>query len=152
MFPVLWQQINREKVMFRKILKSLGIALIVVSVGIAAVYVTSRHRILDALDDAGQIAETAVGPIEYGIVGDSGPVILFAHGTPGGFDQTPFFSAVGFEGYRVLTPSRPGYMATPLDVGRTPQDQARAFAALLDALDIDERTARPSCSPECPGR
>lgn len=38
------------------------------------------------------------------------------------------------EGFSVLTPSRPGYDATPRDVGRTAQDAADALAALLDAL------------------
>jgi len=124
--------------MLRKIRKGLGIFLIAVVIAISAVYFVSRHKILSQLDPAGHIAQTSAGPIQYGLVGDSGPVILFAHGTPGGFDQTPFFSDSGFESYRILTPSRPGYMATPLDVGRTPEDQARAYAALLDELNIDE--------------
>lgn len=124
--------------MLRKILKGLGIFLIVVVVGISAVYLVSRHRILNQLEAAGHMAQTSAGPIQYGLIGKAGPVILFAHGTPGGFDHTPFFSASGFEGYRVLTPSRPGYMATPLDVGKTPEEQAKAYAALLDALRIDE--------------
>jgi pimeloyl-ACP methyl ester carboxylesterase len=122
----------------RRILKGLGLVLIAVTVGIAAVYFVSRHRILDRLESAGHIVDTAVGPIEYSLIGDSGPVMLFAHGTPGGFDQTPFFTLAGLEDYRLLTPSRPGYMATPLDVGRTPAEQARAYAALLDELDIDK--------------
>jgi pimeloyl-ACP methyl ester carboxylesterase len=40
----------------------------------------------------------------------------------------------------VLAPSRPGYLRTPLQSGRTPEDQADLYEALLDALDI-ERTA-----------
>jgi pimeloyl-ACP methyl ester carboxylesterase len=124
--------------MLRKIIKGLGIGLVAVIVGISLIYFVSRHRILDELETAGHIAQTSAGPIQYALIGDSGPVILFAHGTPGGFDHTPFFSSSGFEGYRLLTPSRPGYMATPLDVGRTPEEQARAYAALLDELGIDK--------------
>jgi pimeloyl-ACP methyl ester carboxylesterase len=37
-------------------------------------------------------------------------------------------------GLRVLAPSRPGYLGTPLDVGRSPADQADALTALLDHL------------------
>lgn len=124
--------------MLRKIFKGLGILVIAVIIGISAVYLSSRHKILSQLEAAGHIAQTSAGPTQYAMTGDSGPVILFAHGTPGGFDHTPFFSASGLEGYRLLTPSRPGYMATPLDVGRAPEEQARAYAALLDELNIDK--------------
>ena len=37
---------------------------------------------------------------------------------------------------RVIAPSRPGYLGTVLDVGKTPRDQADAYADLLDALSI----------------
>jgi len=40
-------------------------------------------------------------------------------------------------GFRVLTPSRPGYDATPSDVGRTAQEAADAIAVLLQELGID---------------
>lgn len=39
--------------------------------------------------------------------------------------------------YRVLTVSRPGYLRTPLSVGRTPAEQARACSELLDSLGIN---------------
>ena len=39
----------------------------------------------------------------------------------------------------MIAPSRPGYLRTPIDVGRTPQEQAVAYAALLDALAVDEK-------------
>jgi pimeloyl-ACP methyl ester carboxylesterase len=124
--------------MLHKIFKGLGMLLTAVIIGISVVYFISRHEILTQLETAGRIANTSAGPIQYELIGDSGPVILFAHGTPGGFDHTPFFAVSGLEGYRLLTPSRPGYMATPLDVGRTPKEQARAYAALLDELNIDK--------------
>ena len=39
---------------------------------------------------------------------------------------------------RYVIPSRPGYLRTPMSVGKTPKEQAEAFAALLDALKIDK--------------
>jgi dipeptidyl aminopeptidase/acylaminoacyl peptidase len=33
------------------------------------------------------VADTRLGPIEYQISGDDSPVLLFLHGTPGGYDQ-----------------------------------------------------------------
>ena len=124
--------------MLRKIFRGLAVLLAVTAITIATVYFISRHRLLDDLAIESLIAETSVGKIQYSLIGDSGPVILFAHGTPGGFNHTPFFTTSGLEGYRLLTPSRPGYMDTPLDAGRTPQEQATAYAALLDELSIDE--------------
>ncbi len=39
-------------------------------------------------------------------------------------------------GFSLLTPSRPGYGRTPLDVGRSSEQAAEAFIALLDCLNI----------------
>lgn len=83
------------------------------------------------------IAQTAAGPIEYFTAGE-GPAILGMHGTPGGFDQVALIGeAVEAPGFRVIGWSRPGYLGTPLEVGRTPAEQADAAARLLDMLGID---------------
>jgi len=68
------------------------------------------------------------------MLGDSGPVILMSHGSPGGYD---IVEPVPGE-FRTLAPSRPGYLRTPLELGLTPEEQAHVFAALLDHLAIDE--------------
>ena len=39
--------------------------------------------------------------------------------------------------YRILCPSRPGYLGTPIDSGKTIEEQADLFAALLDMLKIN---------------
>jgi pimeloyl-ACP methyl ester carboxylesterase len=72
--------------------------------------------------------------MEYVLKGDHGPIMLFLHGAPGGYDAAPDAG----ENFRLLAPSRPGYLSTPLETGRTPAEQARAYAALLDALEIRE--------------
>jgi len=88
-------------------------------------------------DSRSAIARTSAGPIEYFSLGE-GPAILGMHGTPGGFDQVALIgAAVGARGFRVVGWSRPGYLATPLEVGRTPAQQADAAARLLDTLKID---------------
>jgi hypothetical protein len=40
-------------------------------------------------------------------------------------------------GCELLVPSRPGYLRTPLESGRTPEDQADLYAAMLDSLEIE---------------
>ena len=77
---------------------------------------------------------THLGWIEYTLKGDSGPVLLYIHGSPGGYDQT----IDPGENYRVLTPSRPGYLGTQIFAGRSPEEQAECFKALIDALNIDK--------------
>lgn len=83
------------------------------------------------------VARTKVGLVEYGRYG-SGPVVLLSHGAPGGYDQGFLLEPVAEAGFAVLTPSRPGYLRTPLTVGQTPARQADAFAALLDVLHVDQ--------------
>jgi pimeloyl-ACP methyl ester carboxylesterase len=97
-------------------------------------YSIDRSNRLAVLESESQVIETAAGQIEYKLYGDSGPVVLSLHGTPGGYDQIGLFTIPGF---RVLAPSRPGYLRTPLSVGKTPSEQANAYIALLDALGFD---------------
>ncbi len=81
---------------------------------------------------------TAVGEIGTVDSGDGLPV-LFVHGTPGGSDQGTLMGRFLVDaGFRVVAPSRPGYLGTPLehDDG-TPERTAALLVALLDALDID---------------
>ncbi len=118
-------------------IRKIGITVVALLLFGATVFVLSYTRFrseqLDALVSASLVADTAAGQIEYQLTGDSDSVLLFLHGTPGGYDQAP-----SMPGFRVLAPSRPGYLRTPLNVGITPEDQARAYVALLDTLDIDK--------------
>jgi pimeloyl-ACP methyl ester carboxylesterase len=82
------------------------------------------------------IIGTAVGPVEYQRTG-SGPAVLYVHGTPGGYDQGIAFARF-FSDNRCtfISPSRPGYLRTPLASGPSPEQQADLYAALLDELGI----------------
>ncbi len=77
---------------------------------------------------------TSRGNIEFIFKGSNGPVLLHIHGSPGGCDQ----NIEPTQKYRVLTPSRPGYRRTDISVGKTPEQQADSFKALLDTLKIDK--------------
>ncbi|MEJ2286831.1 MAG: alpha/beta hydrolase, partial [Desulfobacterales bacterium] len=117
----------------RKILIGIIGVLIFVSVIICVLYLIDKNKRLAELESNSQLAETSVGTIEYKIYGDKGPVILIIHGTPGGYDQ-----GAPIEGYRVLSVSRPGYLRTSLQVGKTPAEQAQALSALLETLNIEK--------------
>ena len=77
---------------------------------------------------------TSRGNIEFIFKGNNGPVLLYIHGSPGGCDQ----NIEPTQKYKVLTPSRPGYRRTDISVGKTPEQQADSFKALLDTLEIDK--------------
>lgn len=82
-----------------------------------------------------QVADTARGPIEYAVAGE-GPSVLVVHGAGGGFDQGLAFGQALADRFRVIAMSRFGYLGTPLPADASPEVQADAHAALLDALDI----------------
>jgi 2-hydroxy-6-oxonona-2,4-dienedioate hydrolase len=83
-----------------------------------------------------RIAETPLGPIEYCVAGD-GPAVLVVHGAGGGFDQgLDIAEPVARSGFRLVAPSRFGYLRTPVPEDASPAAQADAHAALLDALGI----------------
>lgn len=128
----------------KKWLERIGIgALIVILVVCAITYVRFmqwRNDVTKDLAYDSTVVQTAKGPIEYAEIGHGAPVLL-THGNPGGYDQV--YQVVKLEGAehgvsRYIIPSRPGYLRTPLSVGKTPKEQAEAFAALLDALKIDK--------------
>jgi pimeloyl-ACP methyl ester carboxylesterase len=57
----------------------------------------------------------------------------------GGYDQGQILvRTIGESGYRYVSVSRPGYLGTPLTVGRTPEEQADLYEELLDGLGIRE--------------
>jgi len=88
------------------------------------------------LRNASQVIMTASGPIEYASMGE-GPAVLVLHGLKGGYDQGVVTAALLNEpNFEFIAVSRPGYLRTPLETGRTTQVQADALADLLAALNI----------------
>ncbi|MDN4484373.1 alpha/beta fold hydrolase [Demequina lignilytica] len=93
-----------------------------------------------------RIAETPLGPVEHAEAGD-GPALLSLHPAMGGWD-TGLGMAAAFwsNGWRVIAPSRPGYLGTPEGAGGDPASQADRMAALLDALAIDSCAVVGHCA------
>jgi pimeloyl-ACP methyl ester carboxylesterase len=119
----------------------MGLLLGEMLVGLALVglvgFISWRWRILARVLCGGEMAQTARGPVEFAMAG-TGPVILQLHGGASGYDQSLALSWDLHEaGFAVLTPSRPGYLRTPLTTGASPEEAADAMASLLDILGID---------------
>jgi pimeloyl-ACP methyl ester carboxylesterase len=83
--------------------------------------------------------ETDRGAVECAESGE-GPAVLLLHGGMGGYDQGTLLAraAAGRAGFRFVAISRPGYLATPLECGETPEAQADLCAAVLDAKGIKQ--------------
>jgi pimeloyl-ACP methyl ester carboxylesterase len=109
--------------------------------GAALVY--SRYRCdLNAaearLASGSKLISTPCGLIEYADVGTGAPVFVI-HGAGGGFDQALEFARPLIDhGFRVIAPSRFGYLRTPLARDASPLAQADAHACLLNALQLDK--------------
>lgn len=84
-----------------------------------------------------RLVRTARGVIECATHG-SGPAVLAIHGAGGGFDQGPDIAGARADvGFRVIAPSRFGYLRTPVPSDASDEAQADAYAAVLDALGIE---------------
>jgi 2-hydroxy-6-oxonona-2,4-dienedioate hydrolase len=106
---------------------------------------TARKRVATG----SEIADTACGAIEYAARGE-GPPVLVVHGAGGGYDQGLIIAQtlIG-QGFRIIAPSRFGYLRTPLPDDASAAAQADAHACLLDALEI-ERVAVVGASAGAP--
>jgi pimeloyl-ACP methyl ester carboxylesterase len=122
----------------KAVVVTLGMIAIVSILYMSFSYLTWKRELVANLETASEVVDTPMGLMEYRMWGDSGPVMLFLHGSPGGYDQYSPPREAQTAQLRVLTVSRPGYLRTPLTTGRTPEQQADAYAALLDTLDIDK--------------
>lgn len=105
------------------------------SVAVFLAYESDLRRAVQRLN-AGALAATACGPIEYAVRGE-GPPVLVVHGAGGGFDQGLLLGDdLVARGYRVIAMSRFGYLRTPMPAEGTAEAQADAHACLLDALNV----------------
>lgn len=90
------------------------------------------------LKQGSQLISTAAGIVEYSTRG-AGSAVLIAHGSPGGYDMgLAFADLLDSPDFSYISPSRPGYLRTPLETGKSPAAQADMYVALLDTLGIEQ--------------
>jgi pimeloyl-ACP methyl ester carboxylesterase len=98
------------------------------------------NRLMASLDARTTVLQTARGDVQLARDGQ-GPPVLVSHGGPGGFDLgLAWCRHLRDGGCELLAPSRPGYLRTPLQSGRSPESQADLYAAILDVLHIEQAT------------
>jgi 2-hydroxy-6-oxonona-2,4-dienedioate hydrolase len=116
----------------------LGGIIAVILVVIYPSYQNDIHAARERVMSGSQVIETKCGPIEYATTGE-GPPVLVVHGAGGGYDQGLWIARDNMdEGFRIIAPSRFGYLRTPLPQDASPAAQADAHACLLDALNISK--------------
>jgi len=110
------------------------------AVGLAATVTRAYLRDLTAARDRlsavpRRHVTTAFGAVEYAESGVGDPVLV-SHGIFHGCDGGLLSVRSTLPGRRVIAPSRFGYLGSDVPAAATPQDQADAFAALLDHLGL----------------
>lgn len=124
--------------MFRKILRWIAVGLIVAVVLVSAAYLSDMNRAYERIQGKSTVIPSPYGDIEY-TEGGSGPTVLVIHGSGGGYDQGELVvEAVLGDQFHWIAPSRFGYLRSTFNEGATFDDQADAYAYLLDQLGIEK--------------
>jgi pimeloyl-ACP methyl ester carboxylesterase len=124
---------NRVTIM---ILLVVGAVLLVMPTEIS--YQLNMNPAREKLINDSKLMNTPHGTIEYADVGEGYPVLI-SHGTGLGYTQLQSVEQMlGTESYRFITPSRFGYLRTPLPSNDSFAAQADLFANLLDTLNISK--------------
>ncbi len=99
-------------------------------------YVRDMGRAYERIRDKSSVINSPYGMIEF-TQGGSGPPVLVIHGSGGGYDQGELMvEALLGDEFHWIAPSRFGYLQSTFREGATFDDQAHAFAYLLDELGI----------------
>lgn len=117
----------------------LGLA-IAIALAVIAARLRFRHDMAAArarLRGRSQVLASPLGDIEYAEGGRGRPVLVI-HGSGGGFDQGELVArTVLGDDVRWIAPSRFGYLRSALPPAATFDDQADAYAFLLDHLELE---------------
>src|ERR1022692_4047813 len=112
--------------------------LIVATTGVYAIYVRDLTAARARLVGRSNTIETFFGTLEYAVMGEGEPMLI-VHGAEGGFDQgIDMTSTMAGRGYRLIVPSRFGYLRSTMPDNPTTAMQADAYVQLLDHLGIDK--------------
>ncbi|MGE0100766.1 MAG: alpha/beta fold hydrolase [Blastocatellales bacterium] len=123
--------------MLKRTLCWTAIALLAALGFVAAMYLIEMRRAYQRVSGRSKVIASPYGEIEY-TEGGSGPPVLVIHGSGGGYDQGELMvQAVLNDEFHWIAPSRFGYLGSSLPDGATFDEQANAYAHLLDRLGID---------------
>lgn len=122
--------------MLRGSLRYTAVVLILALVLVSAAYLWDINRAYERVSGKSTIISSPYGNIEF-TEGGSGPDVLVVHGSGGGYDQGELLVQAGLGSqFHWIAPSRFGYLQSTFHENATFDDQAHAYAYLLDHLRI----------------
>ena len=122
----------------RRVLRWTVAGLVAVLIVMAIAYVRDMNRAYDRIRGRSAVIPSPFGDIEF-TQGGSGPHVLMIHGSGGGYDQGELLvQALIGDAFHWIAPSRFGYLRSTFHQGATFDDQAHAYAHLLDTLGIEK--------------
>lgn len=122
--------------MSRVILRLIAIGLLLAVVLVATTYFSDMSRAYERVSGKSTVIASPYGDIEF-TEGGIGPDVLVIHGSGGGYDQGELLAhSVLGDGFHWIAPSRFGYLRSTFRENATFDEQAHAYANLLDQLEI----------------
>jgi pimeloyl-ACP methyl ester carboxylesterase len=119
-----------------RILRWAAIGVLLAVLLVSAAYFWDMNRAYERISGKSTVIPSPYGDIEF-TEGGTGPDVLVIHGSGGGYDQGELLArAVIGDQFHWIVPSRFGYLRSTFHEGATFDDQARAYAYLLDHLGI----------------
>lgn len=111
---------------------------IILAANVTALFLRDMNQAYERITGQSTIIHSPFGEIEYKEGGsDNGTPVLVIHGGGGGYDQGELIAeSVLDKQFRWIAPSRFGYLGSALPDGATWDEQADAYAYLLDQLGI----------------
>lgn len=124
--------------MLKKTLRWFALGLLASVLLLAVVYVRDMRRAYERVRGKSKVVASPYGEIEY-TDGGNGPAVLVIHGSGGGYDQGELMvQAVLGNQFHWIAPSRFGYLRSTFHQGATFDEQAHAYAYLLDQLGVKQ--------------
>lgn len=135
-----------KKVKNKRTEKRKGMIILLIIIVVITIFLLIQYILCEIAVNKGYLRLEAYNPnkieLSYGTMTyvdqGSGDVILSVHGISGGYDQA--FDAVAdkVSEYRIIAPSRFGYLGSDSPDNPTPKEQTKAYIELLDKLNIDK--------------
>jgi 2-hydroxy-6-oxonona-2,4-dienedioate hydrolase len=124
--------------MRRRIFRLAAAAVAAGFVVMSIAYLRDMRRAYERIRQTSTVVSSPYGDIEYS-QGGAGPPVLMIHGSGGGYDQGELLvEALVGDQFHWVAPSRFGYLRSTFREGATFDDQAHAYAHLLDSLGIEK--------------
>ncbi len=122
----------------RKALPLLVVVLLAAVAGtILIVYASDVRSARERVARGSTVIQTPQGLLEYAERGEGLPIMVL-HGAGGGYDQGLLLGELLLgDDYRIIAPSRFGYLGTPIPEDNFLEAQADALVNLLDHLAVD---------------